>query len=63
MNYGPPLSGAAGLSRACDERGRAGALADRRTPHVGLTVGLEDMGEAFAATATRRVTGRAVVTL
>ncbi|TRW17985.1 alcohol dehydrogenase catalytic domain-containing protein [Glacieibacterium frigidum] len=37
------------------------ALADRMTPHVGLTVALEDVGEAFAAMAAGRVTGKAVV--
>lgn len=39
------------------------ALAAKLTPHVGLTVGLEDVGDAFAAVATGRVTGKAVVAL
>lgn len=37
------------------------ALADRLTPHVGLTVALEDVGEAFAVLAAGKVTGKAVV--
>lgn len=37
------------------------ALADQMTPHIGLTVSLEDVDDAFAAMAEGRVTGKAVV--
>lgn len=39
------------------------ALADRLTPHIGLTVTLENVEQAFAAMASGRVTGKAVVAL